>query len=342
MSDLASRLRAQPKAELHLHLVGAMPRGFFEEQLQKYSPAEAFSDALPRHFAFWEPHAHLQNFLPQGSGKPSADDLFRFKDFRGFLGSYFLSTFYLRDISDLRRLVQAMQDDFARENITYAEITIAPTEHLYRKSIRVEALAEFMDEVADQPGAKIRWIVDTVRNLGVESGIATLESLLAVRPKSWVGITIGGSEHDYPPAQFEPIYRRAKDAGLGLSVHAGEAAGPQSVWDSLRVLGAERIGHGVRSIEDPALVEYLVQHQIPLEVCPTGNIRTGVYPSAEQHSLKRLLDAGVPITLSTDDPAFFGASLTDEYLFASQLGLSEDDLEKIRRNGFQYAFSDLG
>jgi adenosine deaminase len=241
----------------------------------------------------------------------------------------------------MRRLVAAIRLEFERENIVQAEITISPTEHLYRKSISTETLAEFMDEVADQPGTKIRWIVDTVRNLGVESGLRTIESLLAVRPKSWVGITIGGAEHEFPPAQFAPIYRRAKDAGLRLSVHAGEAAGPESVWDAICVLGAERIGHGVRSIEDPALVEYLAQNRIPLEVCPTGNIRTGVYATPEEHPLKRLYDAGVPITLSTDDPTFFGVSLTDEYIFGAERGLSQGDLEAIRQNSFAYAFADL-
>jgi aminodeoxyfutalosine deaminase len=338
MDALAATIPAQPKAELHLHLVGAMPREFFAEQLEKYTPEEAFSDALPRHFEFLSPHKHLQNFLPGGPAAPLADDLFRFPNFEGFLGSYFLSTFFLRDLDDLRRLVQAVRHNLVRENITYAEITISPTEHLYRESITVDSLAAFMDEVADQPGTKIRWIVDTVRNLGVESGLNTIKSMLSVRPKSWVGITIGGAEHQFPPAQFKPIYRLAKDAGLRLSVHAGEAAGPESVWDAIRVLGAERIGHGVRSIEDPKLVEYLAEHQIPLEVCPTGNIRTGVYASPEQHPIKRLFDAGVPLTLSTDDPTFFGVSLTDEYLFAAQQGLTEAELDVIRQNGFDYAF----
>ncbi len=338
MSGFAERIRAQPKAELHLHLVGAMPREFFAEQLDKYSPQEAFSDALPRHFAFWAGHEHLQNFLPSGNGEPDSADLFRFGNFPGFLASYLLSTFFLRDLDDLRRLVAAVRQEFERENVVQAEITISPTEHLYRKSISVEALAGFMDEVADQPGAKIRWIVDMVRNLGVDSGLRTIESLLAVRPKSWVGITIGGAEHQFPPAQFAPIYRRAKEAGLRLSVHAGEAAGPESVWDAIRVLGAERIGHGVRSIEDPALVEYLAANRVPLEVCPTGNICTGVYRSPEQHPLKLLYDAGVPITLNTDDPTFFGVSLTDEYVFGAERGLSAKDLEAIRQNGFAYAF----
>lgn len=338
MSGLAERLRRQPKAELHLHLVGAMPREFFAQQLEKYSPQEAFSDALPRHFAFWEGHEHLQNFLPAGTGKPDAADLFRFGDFGGFLASYFLSTFFLRDLDDLRRLVASIREGFGRENIVQAEITISPTEHLYRKHISVEALAGFMDEVADQPGAKIRWIVDPVRNLGVASGLQTIESLLAVRPRSWVGITLGGAEHHFPPAQFAPIYKRAKDAGLRLSVHAGEAAGPQSVWDAIRMLGAERIGHGVRSIEDPALVKYLADNRVPLEVCPTGNICTGVYATPEEHPLKQLFDAGVPITLSTDDPTFFRVSLTDEYVFGAARGLRPADLETIRQNGFAYAF----
>ena len=308
---------------------------FFGELIDKYGVDVALSDAQPRHISFFSNHDHLKAFLA-GAGR--ASDLYRFCSFEGFLASYFLSTFLLREPDDLRRLAAAVRRQLAAENIEYAEITLSPAEHLPRKAVTLESLCELMDESADGTGPRIRWIVDLVRNIGPEAAGRLLDKLLALRPKSWVGITLGGAEHLFPPAPFADVYRRAKQAGLRLSVHAGEALGPESVWDAIRLLGAERIGHGVRAIEDPALVEYLAERQIPLEVCPTGNIRTGVFASEKEHPLERLYRAGVPITLNTDDPAFFGTSLSEEFALASRLGLTEAELETIRQNAYRYAF----
>ena len=164
--------------------------------------------------------------------------------------------------------------------------------------------------------------------------IEVLEDLLRCRPRGLVGITLGGSEHEFPPARFEQLYATAREHGLRLSVHAGEALGPQSVWDALRILGAERIGHGIRSIEDPELVAHLAEQGVPLEVCPTSNIRTGVCRDYPDHPLPSLLKAGVPVTLNTDDPTFFRTTLVDECLHARDMGISEADIIAISANGF--------
>ncbi len=332
---MAERYLEAPKAELHVHLVGAMQPEFLDGLIDKYGIETALSDALPRHREFFAKHAHLADVL---AGRGRAADLYRFRTFEGFLASYFLSTFFLRDPDDLRRLAAAVRARLAEQNIEYAEITLSPAEHLPHAAMTHEALCELMDEAAAAPGPRIRWIVDLVRNLGPQAAADLLDKLLAIRPKSWVGITLGGAEHQFPPAPFAGVYRRAKDAGLRLSVHAGEALGPESVWDAVKLLGAERIGHGVRAVEDPALVEYLAEHRIPLEVCPTGNIRTGVYASEEDHPLARLQRAGVVVTLNTDDPAFFKTSLNNEFELAARQGLSENDLETIRMNAFRCAF----
>jgi len=165
-----------------------------------------------------------------------------------------------------------------------------------------------------------------------------LEQIIALDSKAFVGITIGGNERLNPPAQFKDVYRRARDAGLHLSVHAGEGAGAESVWEAVRELDVDRIGHGVRAIENKALVEYLAENKIPLEVCPTSNIRTGIYASLAEHPIKELYDAGVPITVNTDDPTFFGCNLAGEYKALLDIGFSEDEVYRIIKNGFRYAF----
>jgi aminodeoxyfutalosine deaminase len=154
-----------------------------------------------------------------------------------------------------------------------------------------------------------------------------------------VALGLAGTEQGYPPEPFEPWFDRARAAGLHSAPHAGETAGPESIWGALRALGAERLGHGVRAIEDPALVRYLVEHQIPLEVCPTSNVALGVYPGLEAHPLPRLLEAGVHITINTDTPVIFGTSLVREAsLLATQFHLEPAAIQRVLRTAFEASF----
>jgi adenosine deaminase len=162
-------------------------------------------------------------------------------------------------------------------------------------------------------GTQVVLNCDLVRDTGPERAANTLAAIVEVATEADIrGITIGGSEQLYPPDLFVDAYSRARDAGLRLTAHAGEAAGPESVTAALDVLGVERVGHGVRSVEDPDLVERLVTEQTPLEVCPTSNIRTGVVSGWDQHPVGTLLDAGANVTISSDDPTFFHTSVADE------------------------------
>jgi adenosine deaminase len=152
-----------------------------------------------------------------------------------------------------------------------------------------------------------------VRDTGPQRAASTLDAVLEVAASAGVvGITIGGSEHDFPPEPFAAVYHRAADGGLHRTAHAGEAAGASSVWGALRALGVERIGHGVRAVEDPGLVTHLVARQVPLDVCPTSNLRTGVARNWEDHPVGALLAAGALVTISTDDPAMFHCDLAGE------------------------------
>jgi len=186
---------------------------------------------------------------------------------------------------------------------------------------------------------EVRWILDAVRQFGAEHAMQVAELAAERVGKGVVAFGIGGSEERGPAEWFTEVYGFAKSAGLRLTAHAGESAGPESVWAALR-LGAERIGHGIAAADDPALMRHLRERDIPLEVCITSNVVTGVVKRVEDHPVRRLYDAGVPITLNTDDPAMFGCMLVGEYrLAARQFGFSEGELRGIAENGFRYRFA---
>ncbi len=325
-----------PDAELHLHLRGAMPTSYFGRLLAKRSPAEALATAPARHLDFFRRNANLRVFLEPGAN-PKPETLFEFEGFEGFLSAYLLSGYFIRDIEDFRGLLAAVRERLRLDGIAYSEITVSIPEYRMHQ-IPLEPLVEALSEEASREPPRLRWIVDLVRNFGPEAADELLGGLLAYPPEGWVGITLGGSEHLFPPGPFRGVYERARAAGLKLTVHAGEAAGPESVWDAIRLLGVDRIGHGVRSIEDPRLVDYLADHRIPLEVCLTGNVRTGVYSRYAEHPLQRLVEAGVAVTLNTDDPEFFATTLASEYAHASRLGLSQARLATIQANARRFSF----
>lgn len=324
-----------PDAELHLHLRGAMPPAYFARLLAKRTVAEALASAPERHLELFRRNPNIRAFL-EGPQPPEA--LFGFEGFEGFLSSYLFSGYFIRDIDDFRGLLAAVREQLASQGIVYAEVTVSIPEYRMH-GIALEPLLEALSEEARLEPPRLRWIVDLVRNFGVEAADDLLIHLLRNPPEGWVGITLGGSEHLFPPGPFHRVYDRARAAGLGLSVHAGEAAGPESVWDAMCVLRVDRIGHGVRAIEDARLVAELAERQIPLEVCLTGNVRTGVYASYEAHPLIRLVEAGVAVTLNTDDPTFFETTLAQEYAAAAKVGLNQAQLAAIAKNARRHAFA---
>lgn len=181
-------------------------------------------------------------------------------------------------------------------------------------------------------------MVDLVRDYGPERGHELLRNILLRDPRYLIGITVGGSEDAYPTPQFSEIYDLARGSGLGLSIHVGEWLGPPSVWEALEALSPDRIGHGVRAIEDPRLVRHLADRQIPLEISLTSNLRTGVYDGYASHPVRRLYEAGVPITINTDDPTFFGTDLLEEYAHLGALGFRDSEILELVENSFTYAF----
>lgn len=278
-----------PKVELHLHLEGAIPLDTLWGLVRSHGGDEAVGD------------------------RSGLGDIFEYRDFAHFIETWWWMTGFLRSEEDFTVVAEAVARDLVRQNIVYAEASFSPTD-FERHGLAPQQLATAIRRGLDRvPGVAVVLNVDLVRDTGPDRASRTLEAVLEVVAEADIrGITIGGSEQVHPPGPFKAVYRRASDAGLRLTAHAGEAAGPPSVWGALRDLGVERVGHGVRSVEDPALVDHLVETQTPLEVCPTSNLRTGVTTSWDAHPVHTLLRAGAYVTISSDDPTFFGASLADE------------------------------
>jgi adenosine deaminase len=277
-----------PKVELHVHLEGAIPKAALWELITKYGgdPVIKTREDLERALVY--------------------------RDFRSFLKMWVWMIGYLREYDDYTLVGEVVARDLARQNIRYVEGFFSPPD--YRQSKldprRVtEALRAGLNRVSS---IEIALIADLVRDRGVEHARNLVERIGEVKGQGVIGIGIGGWESGFPPELFEATYERARALGFRTTAHAGEAAGAASVWGAVRALRVDRIGHATRAAEDPDLVKYLAARRIPLELCPLSNVRTGVINSAEAHPLRQYFAAGIPVSLNTDDPLFFGNSLAME------------------------------
>ncbi|MEK7407865.1 MAG: adenosine deaminase [Acidobacteriota bacterium] len=298
--------RALPKAELHLHLEGSIE----PETLRELDPELTLEEIAER---------------------------YRYEDFRGFIESYKWVLGRLRRPEDYALAARRLLARLAQENVGYAEITLSAGVILARDQ-KVGPILEAVSGEAAQSPVEVRWVLDAVRQFGSEEAMRVAEAAAEYAGLGVAAFGIGGDESLGPVEWFDEVFAFARRAGLHLTVHAGETVGPESVWGALR-LGAERIGHGIRAIENPALVAYLRDHRIPLEICISSNVATGAVASLKAHPVRALYEAGVPIVLGADDPAMFHTTLSHEYeLAAHEFGFTEDELRGIAENGFRYAF----
>jgi aminodeoxyfutalosine deaminase len=298
--------RDVPKAELHLHLEGSVE----PETLHELDPATSIEE----YRAFYH-----------------------YTDFDAFLRAFGAVGKRLRTPADYALVTRRLLERLEAQNVRYAEVIIAAGVVLWKEQ-DFAAIFEAIHAAAGESGVQVRWILDAVRQFGVEAARQVAELAVARVDRGVVALGIGGSEDRGPATWFQDVFAWARDAGLHLTAHAGESMGPESVWDAL-ALGAERIGHGIAAVRDPALMRHLRERDIPLEICITSNLVTGVVERVEDHPVRRLFDAGVPIVLNSDDPAMFSCSLTGEYrLAAERFGFTEAELRGIAENGFRYAF----
>ncbi len=311
--NLHEYARRMPKTELHVHLEGSIRPPTLLRLAQRNGVALPAQD-----------EAGLEEF-------------YRFRDFDHFIEVYITVTRCLRTPDDYRLIAYEFGANCARQNIRHAEATFSVETNIRFTGLSWQAIVEGLNEGRSQAreeyGVDWRWVFDIVRNLP-ETQDEVVEIALAAREHGVVALGLGGTESDFPPELFVRSHARARAERLPRVPHAGETAGPESVWAALRLLHADRIGHGVRSAEDPALVAFLVETQTPIELCPTSNIRLGVYPGYETHPLRDLWDAGVLVTVNSDDPPMFGTDLNHEYeVLIDHFGFGLDELEEVSLNG---------
>lgn len=296
--DLTAFVAGLPKAELHVHHVGSASPRIVAELAARHpdSPVPRDPDALARFFVF--------------------------TDFAHFIDLYLATVDLVRTAEDVRMLTYEVARELAGQQVRYAELTMTPFTSVVR-GIPIEAYTGAIEDArvaAERDlGVVLRWIYDVPGESGLAAADATLSYALDHRPEALVGFGLGGPEIGVPRAQFEPHFTAARAAGLHSVPHSGESTGPQSVWDAITLLGAERVGHGTSSVQDPALLAHLAEHRIPLEVCPTSNVATRVVERIEDHPIRAMVDAGVVVTVNSDDPPMFGTTLDREYEVAAAL-----------------------
>ena len=259
-----------------------------------------------------------------------------------FIARFKYLTAVMADAKACQRIARENVEDAAAEGIEYIELRFSPLfmaeAHGLDPEEVVEAVADGAQAGARDFGVDARLIGILSRSYGAQSCSYELECLLRHRAEL-VAIDLAGDEERFPPGLFAEHFRKAREAGFKVTVHAGEAVGPRSVWSAIRDLGADRIGHGFRSIEDPELVEFLADRQIGLEICLTSNLQIGAVENYETHPAKRLLDAGVLLNLNTDDPGISGIGLRHEFeVAAPAAGFSPSDIQAVHRNAVRMAF----
>lgn len=333
MSEEASLrfIQQLPKAELHVHLEGATKA----QTLLELARRNKRLDTLPA-----QDEAGLQKW-------------FKFKDFRHFIKIYLAISALLRTPDDFSLAVYQLGADMAAQNILYREVHFTPYTHVIHqdKGLSFQDVLSGIEQGRSQAykdfGVEMRWIFGIPRDLCFADSDGrynpapsekTLEYALAGRAQGVVGLGLGGNEVNAPAELFAHVFEDARREGLGRFPHAGETMGPPSVWAALDDLNAQRIGHGVRAIQDPQLVKTLAERGVVLDINPTSNIRLHVFEDFAMHPFKQLDRSGVLVTVNSDDPALFNTTLTQEYrVLAKHFGYKRSDLVRIARNAFLYA-----
>src|SRR5271165_1921748 len=320
-TSLPPRIASLPKAELHLHLEGSIRPAVACALADRYGVALT-EDEVRRRYAY--------------------------SNFTEFIETFKWVTSFLREPRDFALLAADLAEQLLEQNVVYAEVTLSVGIMLLRKQdpqANFEAILA-ATEPFEKRGLRLNWIFDAVRQFGPEPALDVVEAARRCASPHIVAFGIGGDELSIATHEFRYAYLRAKSNGMRLLMHAGEIGRPEKIREAVEILGVERIGHGIAAIHDPALMDLLAERRIPLEVCPTSNLRTGALglqlhnPVATlvQHPLPQLLRHGIPVVLSTDDPEMFHTSLLGEYEIAGQMGLSEAELVSLHRNAAEHSF----
>jgi aminodeoxyfutalosine deaminase len=314
-SEPSRFILALPKAELHLHLEGSIEPATLLELRQRHGM--------------------------DGASLAEVEQLYNYKDFSGFLAAFKDVTGHLRAPEDYELITYRLMERLKAQNVLHAEVIVSVGVCLWRKqdfAAIFEGLERGRQRGERDLGVSLLWIFDAIRQFGAEKAQSVLDLAIQFHDRNVVAFGIGGDERAGPPEWFAGVYTRGADAGLHLTAHAGESAGPESIWGALN-LKAERIGHGLTAGQDPELIEELAERQVPIESCVSSNLRTGCCAELTQHPVRRYFDQGLMLTLNSDDPAMFRTSLIEEFALVQEaFGFTDEHLRELARNSFEASF----
>ncbi|NJK80874.1 MAG: adenosine deaminase [Chloroflexaceae bacterium] len=307
-----------PKVELHLHLEGSMSSQTLLEL------AERNNIELPAH------------------NVAGVEQLLRYRHFSEFLTVYMALVRAVVHGEDFARLAYELGTDLAAQHVRYAEVMLSPMQHILRDVDIIEAVAGAAEGFArahTETGIRVKLALDYGRQYGPDRAWKVLEQASAAMHHGVIAWSIGGNEIGHPPEPFAEVFAEARRIGLHLMAHAGEVVGPESVWGAVDALQVERVGHGIRSIDDPHLLHYLREKQTVIDVCPSSNLYTGAATSWQAHPLRQLYDYGLNVTVNSDDPTFFYTTITEEYRrIVMHFGFTVDELCHLTRNAVYGSF----
>ena len=320
-SLLPASIASLPKAELHVHLEGSI------------QPATVCVLTAQHNILLSEDEVRRR---------------YTYRDFTGFIDSFKWVTSFLREPRDYALIARDLSEHLLTEGVVYAEITLSIGVMLLRKQrpeFNFEAILR-ATEPFEKQGLHVNWIFDAARQFGAEAALEVVNTAKRCQSKAIVAFGMGGDEMSVATEEFRPVYEQAANNGLHLLMHAGEVGGPEKIREAIELLQVERIGHGIAAAHDRELMNLLVDRRIPLEICPQSNIRTGALakqlglPDAriEDHPLPQLWRQGIPVVLSTDDPAMFHTTLQAEYENVARMGLGESELAELVDMSFRHAF----
>jgi adenosine deaminase len=315
--DNEELIRALPKAEQHIHIVGSTrPETllWLAEESDLDTPYKTLGDV---------------------------ERFFRYRDFDHFISIYSTVVDLVKDERQFERITYEMLEGDARCNVQYVEASFSAPDHVRRGldyDLMLDAINRGIHRARQDFGIDSNLRIDLVRNYGPDHGMEVL-NWIEDNDDNIVSVDIGGTESGFPPEPYEPVYKRARDMGLHLTAHAGEVAGPESVWGAVRTLGVERIGHGVTARQDPRLMRLLSEKDITIEACPVSNVMTGAVPSISEHPIREFLEQGIRVTVNSDDPSMFGTDMDNEYLqLHRELGFTVPELFQLSLNAVDSSF----
>jgi len=315
------RIASLPKAELHLHLEGSIRPEIASALAARHGEKLAEEDVRRR---------------------------YAYTNFAGFLDAFKWVTSFVRDPKDFALIAVDLAEQLIEQKVAYAEVTLSVGVMFLRQQQPEANFAAIVaaTEPFEKRGLRLNWIFDAVRQFGAEAAMRVVQAARRCASLRIVAFGIGGDELSFATKEFRGVYERAEEYGFHRLMHAGEIGGPEKIREAIEILGVERIGHGIAAIRDVRLMETLAERGIPLEICPASNLRTGALDvqlgksgaTMEEHPLAEILRRGVPVTLSTDDPAMFHTSLEEEYRNSWRIGLTEEEMAGVVENGFRFAF----